>query len=204
MTKKPESRPLPLNLPNSVEWCRQQYLETGNPYYVWNVIFWSGMFDSGDLDMVPPGGQLSLQEDFSVLEKIFATNFEVTNRHVEVPGWVAMYLAGVAVRFMAMKDSPADAAYVLGLRPPPGEPPGEYLPPSRGPGLISQAHDAITRELVKVEVTRRVAQMAQNNNNTDDGSIIAKVCADIVKEYSLSVTGDTVKDWYNRKSKRKK
>jgi len=203
MTKKPESRPLPSNLPNSVEWCRQQYLETGNPYYVWNVIFWSGMFDFGDLYMAPPSEQLSLQEDFSVLEKIFATNFEATNRHVEVPGWVAMYLAGVAVRFMAMKDSPEDAAYVLGLRPPPGEPPGEYLPPSRGPGLISQAHDNITRELVKVEVTRRVAQM-QQSNTTDDGSIIDKVCADVVKEYRLSVTAGTVKDWYNRKSKRKK
>lgn len=203
MPKKPESRLLPSNLPNSVEWCRQQYLETGNPYYAWNVIFWLGMFDFGDLDMVPSGGQLSLQEDFSVLGKIFATNFEVTNRHVEVPGWVAMYLAGVAVRFMAMKDSPVDAAYVLGLRPPPGEPPGEYLPPLRGPGLISQAHDNITRELVKVEVTRRVAQM-QQSNTTDDGSIIDKVCADVVKEYRLSVTAGTVKDWYNRKSKRKK
>jgi len=45
MAKKPESRPLPPNLPNSEDGVVNNIWKQGTPIILWNVIFWSGMLD---------------------------------------------------------------------------------------------------------------------------------------------------------------
>lgn len=196
MAKKPQARRPPEISPESIEWHRQQFLKTRNPYYAWHVIFWTKMFDFEPETTFQHDRQEQLQkiqEEYGDLLQIAGINLDEQN--VTVPRWIADCLAGVALRMTVSDDG--NEAYVLGLRPPKGESADEYNLPERGPGYISQARNRLLKEAAKLEVGKRIAKILQKDELINK-EIVGKICKEVAKDMELAVDGSTVRDWYYR------